>query len=89
MPEFEWDPVERRMLYGGWSIKFGEIAAPPQNTEAHSSIRLYSIGELEAILSDRNMKILVTRADYGEQPASDDKMQLQVYSRKIAKYRTI
>ena len=84
LPEFDWDPVEKRMLYGGWDIKFGQIASPPDSIEAHSSIRLYSIKELEEILLDRNMSIIMTRADYSEQPASDEKIQIQIYSRKNA-----
>ena len=84
LPEFDWDPENRRMLYGGWGLKFGEIALPPENTEAHSSIRLYTVDELGRILSERGMRIEDTSAAYTERTASRADMQIQVYSTKKA-----
>jgi len=84
LPEFDWDPENKRMLYGGWGLKFGEIALPPENTEAHSSIRLYTIDELDRILSERGMTLEDTSADYSERTASRADMQIQVYSTKNA-----
>ena len=82
LPQFDWDPQERRMLYGGWGIKFGTIAEPPASVDAGSSIRLYSIEELREILDARGMQVLDTRADYSSSPASNARLQMEVYSRK-------
>ena len=62
----------------------GRVSSYPDSIEAHSSLRLYSIKELGKILKDRNMRIIITRSDYGEQPASEKNMQMQIYSKKNA-----
>jgi SAM-dependent methyltransferase len=82
LPQFDWDPQERRMLYGGWGIKFGTIAEPPATIDAGSSIRLYSVGELGEILGARGMQIVATRADYSSSPATRSHLQMEIYSRK-------
>ncbi|MGE5604754.1 MAG: class I SAM-dependent methyltransferase [Bacteroidota bacterium] len=86
LPEFHWDKETRRMLYGGWSIKFGEIAKKPDinSLRAHSSTRLYSLKELEGIFKSRQMTIKNTFGKYDKTiPASHLEMQLMVYSQKI------
>jgi SAM-dependent methyltransferase len=85
LPEFHWDKKNRRMLYGGWSIKFGEIAKKPRIDElaADSSIRLYSINEIENIFRSRQMIIKDTFGNFDKYvPASHKEMQLLVYSQK-------
>ena len=79
----------KRMLYGGWGLKFGEIALPPENLEAQSSIRLYTIEELNRIFSERGMTIIDTSADYSERSASKADMQIQIYSAKNAFNKTL
>lgn len=86
LPEFHWDKETRRMLYGGWGIKFGEIARKPKFDEmkAHSSTRLYSITEIEEIFKSRQMIIKNTFGKFDKSiPASHREMQLLVYSQKI------
>ena len=86
LPEFHWDKENRRMLYGGWSIKFGEIAEKPRIDElaADSSIRLYSIDEIENIFQTRQMVVKNTFGKFNKYiPASHREMQLLVYSQKI------
>ena len=80
--EFEWDPVTRRMLYGGGGFPYGEIAQKPNLAEG-DPIRLYSINELKAILEERGIKIAGTFSDYAGSEASAKKMQLLVYSVKV------
>jgi hypothetical protein len=82
LAEFEWDPEARRMLYGGWNITFGEKAQPPGSLDAHSSIRLYTLDELQRLFAARGMKIVETRTGYSDRPASADEMQIQIYSVK-------
>ena len=82
LPEFDWDPEERRMLYGGWEMKFGTIAEPPETTDAGSSIRLYSLDELREIMSARGMQMVATRTDYSDRPVTSDCMQMEIYSAK-------
>lgn len=86
LPEFHWDTENRRMLYGGWSIKFGEIAQKPKidTLAADSSIRLYSIHEIENIFQTRQMIVKNTFGKFNKYiPASHREMQLLVYSQKI------
>ena len=82
LAEFEWDKETRRMLYGDWRIDFGRVAKKPEKINYHSSIRLYSIAELETIFEKRNLKIENAYTDYSYTSASSLKMQLQVYSIK-------
>ena len=86
LPEFHWDKENRRMLYGGWSIKFGEIAKKPRINAfaADSSIRLYSINEIGNIFKSRQMVVKNTFGEFDKYtPALHRKMQLLVYSQKI------
>lgn len=85
LPEFHWDKETRRMLYGGWGLKFGEIAQRPMPEEmtAHSCTRLYSVGELETIFKSRGMAIKKTFGRFDQAvPASHRELQLLVYSQK-------
>jgi SAM-dependent methyltransferase len=82
LPQFDWDPAERRMLYGGWVITFGTIAKPPESVEPGSSVRLYSISELCRILGSRGLTIAATRANFTQEEASSRHLQMEVYSKK-------
>lgn len=86
LPEFHWEKETRRMLYGGWGLKFGEIAERPSEEamEAHSYTRLYSVYELEAIFAQRKMAIRKTLGGFDKNiPASHREMSLLVYSQKL------
>jgi SAM-dependent methyltransferase len=81
LSEFDWDRENRRMLFGGHEIMYGEIARKPEPFEA-DSIRLYSKVELEAILQQRQLTILNTFSNYSGKEASFKELQLMVYSMK-------
>ena len=70
------------MLYGGWGIEFGKVASPPESIEAHSNIRLYSLDEIREILSDRNMEVVKSPANYEDKKVSEDDLQLNIYAKK-------
>ncbi len=89
LEEYQWDKENRRMLIGGWPVRFGEIATRPESTEmvAGASIRAYSLDEIEEILKLRQMAIRKTYGNsFGEfskyNPASHREMQLLIYSQK-------
>lgn len=85
LPEFHWDKENRRMLYGGWSIKFGEIAEKPRFEEltTDANIRLYSINEINRIFEIRQMMVKKTFGNFDKSTlASHREMQLLVYSQK-------
>ncbi len=84
--EFHWDKENRRMLYGGWSIKFGEIAEKPRidALTVDSSIRLYTTSEIKKIFKSRQMVVENTFGKFDKYiPESHKEMQLLVYSQKI------
>jgi hypothetical protein len=74
------------MLYGGWGIKFGEVAEKPSMDalSPHSSYRLYSLNEIKDIFQLRQMVIKNTFGKFDKSiPPSHKEMQLLVYSQKI------
>ena len=83
LPQFEYDEQTKRMLYGGFGIKFGEVAKPPGNIEAHSSTRLYSFSEITNIF---DMLGVDTQSCYGDYdinvPYSDKNLQMVIVSQK-------
>jgi SAM-dependent methyltransferase len=79
--EFDWNPKSRIMLYGGGGFTYGDIAKKPGLIEGNPT-RLYSVSELNAIFSERNMRIVDTFCDYNGKAASYKEMQLMVYSVK-------
>jgi SAM-dependent methyltransferase len=83
LPEFHWDKETRRYLYGGWGLAFGEIATKPDSIEAHSSTRLYTVNEIGEIWRKRGLTIKNTFGGFNKDlPASDQELQLLVYSQK-------
>lgn len=78
---FEWDSENRRMLYGGFDIPYGEIARKPEIPFGDPT-RLYSIDELDVILRKRDMKIIETFSNYFGKEATYKEIQLMVYSKK-------
>lgn len=87
--EYLWDRVDRRMLVSGWGFRFGKIAKKPAAAELmpRSSIRAYSIGEGEEILTSRQMTIKKTFGNsFGafskDRPVSNREIQLLIYSQK-------
>jgi SAM-dependent methyltransferase len=93
LEEYQWDKENRRMLIGGWPVRFGEVAIKPESTEmvAGASIRAYSLTEIEEILKPRQMVIRKTYGNsFGEFSkdtlASHREMQLLIYSEKTERY---
>ena len=87
--EYLWDEENRRMLFSGWGFRFGEIARKPADTDIvpSSTIRAYSTGEVEEILTSRQMTIMKTFGNsFGhfskDRPISNREIQLLVYSQK-------
>jgi SAM-dependent methyltransferase len=78
----EWNKEDRRMLYAGWDVPYGQPATKPTFDEG-TSCRLYSKKELELIFSQRSMKIIGTFSDYSGKKDSTNELQLMVYSQKI------
>ncbi len=64
LPSFEYDAASKRMLYGGFSIRFCEIAMPPESIEAHSSTRLYNYEEITEIFNNLGMDTVAGYGDY-------------------------
>jgi SAM-dependent methyltransferase len=89
LEEYQWDKENRRMLIGGWGFRFGKTAVkPPEDSIIpRSSIRSYSIDEIEEILTSRQMTIKKTYGNsFGEfskdRPVSPREIQLLIYSQK-------
>ena len=83
LADFEWDDENRRMIYTGYTYRFGEVLKRPEPDAPGSSIRLYTREDLTDILAQRGMHIVRIYAEYGDTtPASEDSPNLLVYSRK-------
>jgi SAM-dependent methyltransferase len=81
LAQFEWDPVTRRMLYGGWSLPYGQPAEKPEITTG-DPIRLYGLRELEAIYARRGMRVTAAFSGFDGKPADDRQLQLMVVAEK-------
>ncbi len=84
LADFEWDKRQSRMLYSGYTFKFGEALTPPDE-QTPTSTRLYTLEELRETFRARGMEIKRAYGDYDTAtPASDDQFTLLVYSQKLA-----
>ena len=79
---FEWDRENRRMLYGGCDIPYGEPAKKPEIPYGDPT-RLYTLEELQSIFYKRKMKIVSAYSNYYGKEASYKELQLMVYSLKL------
>ncbi|MBN1981066.1 MAG: class I SAM-dependent methyltransferase [Chitinivibrionales bacterium] len=81
--QFEWDEQNRRMLCCDWHCPFASALQKPVLDHARSSIRLYSLLELETILLDRRLLIKKSFGSFDKTvSASSRQLQLLVYSEK-------
>jgi SAM-dependent methyltransferase len=87
--EYLWDKEDRRMLVGGWGFRFGQITnkPSPDDIAPSSTIRGYSMDEVEEILTSRQMTIMKSFGNsFGpfskDRPVSNREIQLLVYSQK-------
>lgn len=83
LSQFEWIPDKRIMLYGGYSLPYGEPTVKPDIIYG-DPIRLYSMKEIKSILRTRNMKVQKTYSDFLGAPASPKSLQLMVFSKKLS-----
>jgi hypothetical protein len=79
---FEWDKKKRIMLFGDNTIVYGKPANKPE-IEYGAPQRLYSIDEIDRIWQQRGMQMVQTFSNYYGKEASDQELQLMVYSRKL------
>lgn len=85
LADFRWDGTTSRMSYRGRHLKYGAVLEPLSDElpGGDDSIRLYTLEELEEILSRRGMRITAAYGDYDTSiPASDDHLMQVVCSRK-------
>ena len=81
LADFDWDRQTRRMRYLAYTLKLGEVLDLPRGTA--SSIRLYSLEELQQILEARGLTIQGAYGDYDlATSASEGNLTLIVYSVK-------
>ena len=84
LADFSWEADTSRMLYTGYTFKYGEHLTKPDAKRQPTSTRLYTLDELRGIFGDRRMEILHTFGGYDTAlPASEDLLTLIVVSRKI------
>ncbi len=83
LADFGWDHATSRMLYRGYTFKFGEALNAFQERAGADSTCLYTLEELGEIFAARGMAIRAAYGDYDTRvPASDDQLMLLVYSQK-------
>ncbi len=84
LADFTWDPQTSRMLYTGYTFKYGDKFMKPDLDRSPTSTRLYTVEELQKIFSLRGMAIKQTYGDYDAgTPASDNLLTLIVVSQKL------
>ena len=84
LADFRWDAHTSRMLYTGYTFKYGEKLTKPDCMRSPTTTRLYRVEELCEIFSPRGMEIQGTYGAYDKGiPASDDLLTLIVYSQKL------
>ena len=82
LSKFEWNSKTRTMLYGQLDYSYGETLYKPVIEEGNPT-RLYSIDEIQKIMSNRKMKVKETYGDFSGKPSSENTIQLMVVSEKI------
>ena len=84
LPWFDYDPATKRMLYGGFTIPFGEMAKPPASIDAHSSTRLYSYEEVTEIFRRYGVTAIAGYGDYDmDIPMDHRRLQMLIVSQKL------
>lgn len=86
LADFEWDAENARMLYRGYTLRYGEPLQKlqePQKKALSGYTRLYSRDELAKIFTLRGMEIWKSFGDYDTAiPASDDRFLAVICSLK-------
>lgn len=81
LSEFEWDAKRKTLIYGQKDYLYNRQLTRPEITEGNP-IRLYSLNEIEDILSAVGMKVYDTYSDFNGAMSSDNRIQLMVCSKK-------
>lgn len=81
LSEFEWDATRKTLIYGQKDYLYNRQLTRPEITEGNP-IRLYSLNEIEDILSAVGMKVYDTYSDFNGAMSSDNRIQLMVCSKK-------
>ena len=80
LADFRWNAASSRMLYRWHVLKYGEQLAPVSNEfpDDDNGTRLYTLEELEKILSQRGMRITAAYGDYDTTvtPSAEHLMQV-------------
>jgi cyclopropane fatty-acyl-phospholipid synthase-like methyltransferase len=85
LADFRWNASTSRMIYKGRYLEYGTTLEPMSNEfqDDDDGTRLYTLEELEDILSQRGMQIVAAYGDYNTSvPASEDHIMQVVCSRK-------
>ena len=83
LADFEWDEERSRMLYRGYTLKYGDKLTEP-GPALPTTTRLYSREELRDILLQRSMVVKGAFGGYDTRlMASDDEFSLVVYSARL------
>lgn len=78
---FEWNRETRILLYGQLDYAYGRALPKPELHEGNP-IRLYTPGELRALLSAVGMRVLSSYGDFTGKAASGSDIQLMVCAQK-------
>lgn len=83
LADFAWDGETSRMMYAGYTFKYGEVLTRPDERGFPTSTRLYTLEELREIFQSRGMCVRHAYGDYDVSiPASADHLMLVVCSEK-------
>ena len=81
LSRFEWDRVTRTLLYGQLDYSYGQPLEKPE-LDRGNVIRLYTLPEIQKILSDLEMDVTASYGSFDGAAASDTEIQLLLCSRK-------
>ena len=84
LSKFEWDSSTRIMMYGQQDFLYGQPLSRPVIDKGNPT-RLYSLAEVESIMSQRGMEVVEAFSDFNAAPASPDGIQLVVCSQLRAR----
>lgn len=79
---FEWEKDTKTLIYGQADYSYGKLLTKPEITKGNP-IRLYTLGEVKAILHSVGMKVCNSYADFRGTPSSDQAIQQVIFSRKL------
>lgn len=78
---FEWNKDTKIMLYGQRDYAYGDILTKPVFAEGDPT-RLYHLTEIESLMEQRGMRVVSAYGKFDGTLASENEIQLRVYSQK-------